>query len=228
MDQDPVYGEIAITTLVALSSIPQVAEQMAMQGILLQLSSANLSNYFRKPGGRGQWDEPARVFSGIWTEGFLPLCLNMLEAVGPPIAGEVSAFLNGLPEQLTRAEAAFRSGAPVGRRRREHDEDVTLKLVREAHSLVLIGLTLQSDVARAAAEGINAVEIPPLQYDLENAKQEVGKLARTQRSLASKIVPTTEQEVVWARTSGISAYDNDLQRRVVEEVLQVQRCLGEE
>ena len=33
--------------------------------------------------------------------------------------------------------------------------DVTLGLLREAYSLVLISMTLQSDLARGAAEGIN-------------------------------------------------------------------------
>ncbi|TKA73217.1 hypothetical protein B0A55_07778 [Friedmanniomyces simplex] len=201
MDDDPIYGEVAITTLVTLSGIPQVAEQMALQGVLLQLSGANLSNHFRKPGGKGQWDEPMRMFAAIWTEGFLPLCLNLLGAVGPAIAGEVSAFLNSFPEQLKRAEEAFRSDGPgiyKRGRQQQHSGDVTLRLVREAHALVLIALTLQSDLARAAADGITATEVVPLQYDLDNARQEVGKLVRSQRSLADKVVAVNQRELAWA------------------------------
>ncbi|KAK0935700.1 hypothetical protein LTR29_012702 [Friedmanniomyces endolithicus] len=227
MNDDPVYGEVAMTTLVALSGVPQVAEQMALQGVLLQLSGAKLSNYFRKPGGKGQWDEPVGLFAVIWTEGFLPLCLNLLSAVGPAIAGEVSAFLNSFPEQLKRAEEAFRSEGPdsYGRRRQQHSGDVTLGLVREAQALVFIASTLQSDLARAAAEGITATDVAPLRYDLENARQEVGKLARSQRSLADKVVPVNERELVLL---GSNSHDNELLRRVVDGVQGVMRCFGDD
>ncbi|KAK0792646.1 hypothetical protein LTR91_012671 [Friedmanniomyces endolithicus] len=227
MDDDPIYGEVAMTTLVALSGIPQVAEQMALQGVLLQLSGAKLSNYFRKPGGKGQWDEPVGLFAVIWTEGFLPLCLNLLSAVGPAIAGEVSAFLNSFPEQLKRAEEAFRSEGPgsYGRRRQQHSGDVTLGLVREAQGLVLIALTLKSDLARAAADGITAADVAPLRYDLENARQEVGKLARSQRSLADKVVAVNERELVML---GSDSHDNELLRRVADGVRVVMRCFGDE
>lgn len=225
MGQDPVYGEMAITFLLALSSVRPIAEQIALDGVLAQLSSANLSNYFRKPGGKGPFDEPSRMFS-IWTDGFLTLCLNLLDAIGPPIAGEVAGFLNSFPEQLERAEDAFKTEAP-GYRRKAHSGDVTLGLLREVRSLVMIGLTLQSDIARAAAEGINAADIPALAYDLANAKAEVEKLSRTQRSLADKTVATNEREAVWARTPAAGAYDNKLQAMVVGEVVQTLKCFGE-
>ncbi|KAK1815091.1 hypothetical protein LTR12_010515 [Friedmanniomyces endolithicus] len=227
MDDDPIYGEVAMTTLVALSVIPQVAEQMALQGVLLQLSGAKLSNYFRKPGGKGQWDEPVGLFAVIWTEGFLPLCLNLLSAVGPAIAGEVSAFLNSFKEQLKRAEEAFRNEGPesYGRRRQPHSGDVTLGLVREAQALVLIALTLQSDLARAAAEGITAMDVAPLRYDLENARQEVGKLARSPRSLADKVVAVNEREAAWQASD---SRDGELMRRVLEGLQGIMRCFGDE
>lgn len=50
-EQDPVYGTIAINFLVSLSSVPQVAEFMANESVLSHLSTANISNYFRKDGG---------------------------------------------------------------------------------------------------------------------------------------------------------------------------------
>ncbi|KAK4952633.1 hypothetical protein LTR10_009439 [Elasticomyces elasticus] len=226
MGQDPIYGEIAMSTLVTLSEVPQVAEQMALQGVLLQLSGASLSKYLRKPGGRGQWDEPVRIFEGIWVEGFLPMCLNLLNAVGPSVAGEVSAFLNSFPEQLERAEEAFRAdGAGTQyQRRQQHDGDVTLALAKEAHALVLIGLMLRSDTARAAAEGLAAADVVPLRYDLENARQEVGKLVRSQRSLADRIVPTNEREMAWSSLDG----DGELQRRVVLEVSKILRYFGDD
>ncbi|KAK3673450.1 hypothetical protein LTR78_006684 [Recurvomyces mirabilis] len=216
MEQDPIYGETAMNTLVQLSTIPPIAEQMAMQGILLSISSTNLSNYFRKPAGKGPWDEPGRMFT-IWSEGILPLCLNLLEAVGAPLAAEVSVFLNGFAEQLLRAERAFRTSG--GRRQHPHSGDVTLGLVKEAYALVHIGLTLKADLARAAAEGLSAAEIPVLNYDLESVRQEVAGLARTQRSLADKIVPSN------AREEGMGA--EALQGPVLAEIHAVMRCFGD-
>ncbi|KAK4546794.1 hypothetical protein LTR36_001526 [Oleoguttula mirabilis] len=226
--QDPIYGEVAITFLLTLSSLRPLAEQMALDGVLTQLSSANLSNYFRKPGGKGPFDEPARMFAGIWSEGFLPLCLNLLDAVGPPMAGEVAAFLNSFPEQLGRAEDAFKTEVPGYRRNNKpHVGDVSLGLVREVRSLVMIGLILRHDIARGAAEGVDAAAIPVLAYDLANAKDEVEKLARTQRSLADKVVATSEREAVWARTGAGGASDSLLLAMVVEEVKRTLRCFGE-
>lgn len=225
MDQDPVYGEIAITFLVALSRVPAVAEQMALGGVLAQLSSANLSDYFRKANGKGPFDEPRRMFV-IWTEGFLPLCMNLLDAVGPPVAAEVVAFLNSFPEQLARAELAFETELPR-QRQRPHSGDVTLGLVTEAHSLVMIGLTLQSDSAMGAAEGIDAANIPQLSYDVSQAKTRLEALPRNTRSLRDRIVSMNEVEVEWTRMESSVASDNLLMEKVLKEVHGTLECFGD-
>ncbi|KAF2774101.1 hypothetical protein EJ03DRAFT_322701 [Teratosphaeria nubilosa] len=194
-DQDPVYGEIAVTFLVRLSSVPAIAESLALEGVLLQLSNANLSTYFRKPGGKGPFDQPVRVFS-IWTEGFLPLCINILDSVGPIIAGKVSGFLNNFPEQLARAESAFQVSS---NKRGPFEGAVTLGLVKEARKLITLGKIIESCIAFAAADGVDASEIAPLSYDLTVAKAEVEKLVRGKRALGERLVPGSEREVKWAR-----------------------------
>ena len=55
---DPIYGELSILFLLELSSIPLIAEQMAVASILSRISSANLSGYLRKSAGKGPFDEP--------------------------------------------------------------------------------------------------------------------------------------------------------------------------
>lgn len=225
LNQDPVYGEIAITFLLTLSAVPAIAEQMALDGVLAQLGNANLSNYFRKSGGKGPFDAPGRMFT-IWTEGFLPLCLNLLDAVGLPFAGEVAIFLNSFPEQLRRAENAFEPTAPGRRHLQRHDGDVTLGLLHEAHSLVLITLAVQASLARAAAEGVDAGGIPQVEYNLANVRAEVEKLTRTRRSLADKIVPMGEGEWRWAREKVEGAGDNRLQAMVMREVKEILDVLG--
>ena len=224
MGQDPIYGEVAIMFLLALSTVRPVAELMAVEGVLVQLSSANLSNYFRKIGGKGPFDEPRRMFS-IWTEAFLPLCLNLLDAVGPAIAGDVSAFLNGFPEQLRRAETSLENVAPS--LRNPHAGAVTLGLVSEARSLCMIGLILESDTLRGAADGINSADVPALEFDYRKVKDDAAGLMRQKISLASRIVAVGEREEVWKVTDGGAGSDNVLMGSVVNEIRVLMRCFGD-
>ena len=224
MEQDPVYGEVAAMFLVVLSGLRPVAEFMAVEGVLLQLSSANLSNYYRKFGGKGPFDEPRRMFS-IWTEAFLPLCLNLLDAVGPAIAGDAAAFLNEFPEQLRRAESALENVAPS--MRNPHAGAVTLGLLSEAHSLCLIGLILHSDTLRGAAEGINPADVPTLEYDYRKVKEEAVGLMRQKTSLQSRIVAVGQREEIWKATDGVAGYENVLQAKVVNEIKALMDAFGE-
>ncbi|KAK5130418.1 hypothetical protein LTR08_002116 [Meristemomyces frigidus] len=217
---DPVYGELAVNFLVALSGIRAVAEELAREGVLAQLASADLSGYFRKVGGSGPWCEPRRMFK-MWSEGFVPLCLALLDAVGPGVAGEVAGFLNGFPAQLGRAEEAFRVEGGYG----GVGGGVSLGLVREVRGLVMIGLVLRADVARGAAEGLDAGRIPVLGFDLGRARLEVEGLLRSRRGLAERVVATSEREAGWARVTGEGG-ESVLVGRVVEEVQRTLACFG--
>ncbi|KAI5370260.1 hypothetical protein Slin15195_G011380 [Septoria linicola] len=219
--QDPVYGEIAIMFLLALSTVRPIAEQMALEGVLAQLASANLSNYLRKQQGKGPFDEPQRMFV-IWSEGFLPLCLNLLDAVGPAIAGEISAFLNSFPEQLDRAAKSLVNETPTPNNPRAGA--VTLGLVAEAHSLSMISLILSSDMARGAADGINAADIPELDFDATGTKALVEALTRSKRSLADRIRPGTPLEERWANTPVTGSSSNMLVQKVEREMHAMLAC----
>ncbi|EME87672.1 uncharacterized protein MYCFIDRAFT_28574 [Pseudocercospora fijiensis CIRAD86] len=222
---DPIYGEIAVMFLLALSTVRPIAEQMALQGVLTHLASGNLSNYFRKPGGKGPFDEPQRMFV-IWTEGFLPLCLNLLDAVGPPIAAEVSVFLNSFPEQLRRAEVSLQNETPSTRNPRAGA--VTLGLIAEAHSLAMISLILKSDVARGAAEGIDANAVPELDYAVEVVMGLVEALSRSKRSLNDRITAVSPLEERWMKTDVTGASDNLLVQKVLGEVGSFLECFAGE
>nr|POE49271.1 nucleoporin [Quercus suber] len=229
MADDPLYGEIAITFLLSLSTISPVAEQMALDGVLDQISNANISNYYRKPNGKGPFDEPVRMFT-IWSEGLLPLSLNLLDAVGPVMAAEVAIFLNSFRNQLQRAESSLKLWAPGEATRlplNSHVNDVTLGLVTEAHSLLLLGMILESDAINGAAEGVNATDIPPLALDLQMLKGLVAALPRSKRSLVDRIVPANEREVVWAQTAAKGSSSNLLAEKVIREVTQATALLGE-
>ena len=212
-ERDPVYGTIAINFLVSLSSVPQVAELMANESVLSHLSTANLSNYFRKDGGKGPFDEPQRMF-GIWSEGFLPLCLNLLNAVGPAIAAEVSAFLNSFPAQLYRAEKSLVNAKPSTRNPRAGA--VTLGAMSEARSLILISLILRSAMSIGAAEGIAGGDVEDLQINVQTLRDDVESLTKNERSLRDRIVPATERELNLQTSQGSAGgHDDGLQAAIV-------------
>ncbi|KAM3419104.1 hypothetical protein BST61_g5054 [Cercospora zeina] len=223
--QDPIYGEIAVMFLLALSTVSPIAEQMALDGVLAQLSSANLSNYFRKPGGKGPFEEPHRMFI-IWTEGFLPLCLNLLDSVGPAIAAEISAFLNSFPEQLQRAEKSLVNEPPSPRHPRAGA--VTWSLVSEAHSLSMLSIVLSCDIARGAADGINAADVPELNYDAQNVKALVEGLTRSKRGLVDRLRPATPLEERWFNTPATGSADNLLLAKVQKEMHGMLACFEEQ
>jgi nuclear pore complex protein Nup188 len=222
---DPVYGELAILFLLELSSISFIAEQMAVEGVLSRLSSANLSHYLRNMNGKGPFDEPVRVFA-IWSKGILPLCLNLLEAVGPPIAAEIGAFLNSFPAQLRRAETDLENKQPS--LRHPYAGCLTLGLASETHSLSLISLILERLRTVGASSGASAAEIPSLEFDRVNAKEQVEAILRTRRNLRDRIMPVGERETEWARQKpAVAAKDieNKLEERVVDEFEAALICL---
>lgn len=213
-EQDPVYGTIAINFLVSLSTVPQVAEFMANESVLSHLSTANISNYFRRDGGKGPFDEPQRMF-GIWSDGLLPLCLNLLNAVGPAIAAEVSAFLNSFPAQLQRAETSLVNAKPTTRNPRAGA--VTLGAMSEARSLILISLILRSAISIGAAEGIAGTDVQDLDVKTQALRDDVESLTKNERSLRDRIVPATERELhLQASKGGAGGHDDGLQAAIVD------------
>lgn len=220
-DGDPIYGELAIQFLRVLSTIKPAAEHIALEGALPAMASANLSSYLRKPGGKTPFDNPRRMF-GIWAEGMLPLCLNLLDAVGPPVAGEVGAFLNGFPQQLERANAALESREPT--KFHPNAGAITLGIVQEAHALSLISIILRSDIARAAAEGIDIMAVTLdtaggvlRSYDHVKVVEEAKGLARQKANLSARIVAASPVEEVW-RARMVDAVDSVLSRKIIDEV----------
>ncbi|KAI5210307.1 hypothetical protein AUEXF2481DRAFT_104139 [Aureobasidium subglaciale EXF-2481] len=222
---DPVYGEIAILFLLELSSVTYIAEQMAVEGVLSRLSSANLSHYLRNMNGKGPFDEPIRVFP-IWSKGILPLCLNLLEAVGPPIAAEIGAFINSFPAQVRRAETDLENKQPS--LRHPYAGCLTLGLASETHSLSLISLILERLRTVGASSGASAAEIPSLEFDRANAKEQVESILRTRRNLRERIMPVGERETEWARqkpTAATKDIENKLEERIVDEFEAALVCL---
>ncbi|KAF2014773.1 hypothetical protein BU24DRAFT_392931 [Aaosphaeria arxii CBS 175.79] len=214
---DPIYGELSLLFILSLSSMQPLAETMAVDGILSQLNSANLMNYFRRPGGMSPFDSPPRLFS-IWTKGILPLCLNILSAVGPPIAGEIAAFLNQFPEQLARASNALNSRTTT---------KITLSIVSEIHSLALISSILDGDRIGGSRLGIQANDIANLDWDKDGLKDDIDSWLARKAALRERIVVHDEIDAaLYNKKFSGAGTDNVLEDKVLDELEAAGVCLG--
>ncbi|KAF2643867.1 hypothetical protein P280DRAFT_445090 [Massarina eburnea CBS 473.64] len=201
---DPVYGELSLLFLLTLSSLQSLAETMAVEGILSQLNTANLMNYYRRPGGMSPFDSPPRLHS-IWTKGILPLCLNLLLSVGAPIAGEMSSFLNQFPEQLTRSSNALNS---------RHSNRITLSVASETHSLALLSSILDSFRSQGPRLGIQTSEVPALEWDKENVKEDIEGWMARKGALRERVIVDPGQE------------REGIEEKVMSELMASGACLG--
>ncbi len=220
---DPVYGELSLLFILTLSSMPALAETMAVDGILSQLNTANLMNYYRRGGGMGAFDSPARLYS-IWTKGILPLCLNLLLSVGSPIAAEVSSFLNQFPEQLGRASTCINSTSSA----RASPTKITLSIASEIHSLSLISAILENVRNQGPKLGIQSNEVSLLNWDQENVKEDLESWLSRKGALRERIIAADKQEVKLMSMKLGPGDDtlNHLEQRVVMELESAGKCLG--
>ncbi|OCK76167.1 hypothetical protein K432DRAFT_428911 [Lepidopterella palustris CBS 459.81] len=224
IDRDPIYGELSILFLLELSSMRVMAETLAVEGVLARLNTANLMNYYRRPSGMGPFDDPPRLFS-IWTRGILPLCLNLLDAVGAPVAAEIASFLNQFPAQLARASACLNSRV-VPTIANPNVGHITLGMASETHSLALIVLVLERLSSSSDAVGIIPTELPQLAWEKAAVKEDVEGWLQGRRGLRDRIVPTNEREVELARMKAESEdAENRLEERVVAELRSALGCL---
>ncbi|KAI9812889.1 MAG: hypothetical protein M1827_004407 [Pycnora praestabilis] len=227
-NNDPIYGELSILFLLELSSMALMAEQLAVEGILAQLSTAKILNHYRRPNGIGPFDDQPRLHA-IWVRGILPLCLNLLDAVGAPMAGEIAGFLNQFPNQLARAANAFGTKASPSESDTSSTGSIALSMASEAHTLSLISLILSTFRAAGASAGVVAADIAELVYDRAQVKEDIEGWLQARNALRERIVPINEREVqlVRMKAEGVgSGAENRLEERVVKELGAALGCLG--
>lgn len=162
----PVYADLATQFLASMSSLPKVAEELAIEGVLNRLLTARVTQTLQSiPSGVGHLDQRpnAALLYAVWCRGLLPLCLNLLHGVGGGVAGEVSGFLNMFPSQLSRASMAFAitpspstDGTGMG------TGMITTFLANEISSLSLISFILTSYRDAGASAGVDPSMIAEL------------------------------------------------------------------
>ena len=222
---DPVYGELSILFLLEMSSIPALAESLAVEGVMSQILSTNLIRVLQSR-AFGPFDQPVRMYS-IWSRGVLPLLLNLLHAVGAPIAPEVSAALNQFPNQLARASNTFTSSPRTSVK--DPTGYITLGMASEALTLSLIVTILQTFREAGPSAAVIPSEIEEVKWDKGQVKDEVEGWLQRRGALSEKIVPSDEKEERWSKQkplSGAGGTENRLEERVVEEMQGILGILG--
>ncbi|KAJ5904302.1 hypothetical protein N7504_006685 [Penicillium tannophilum] len=225
---DPVYGELSLSMLVKMSSIPMLAEHIAVEAVLMKLSTCRLTNILRQPKGFGPFDPVPRMYT-IWTTGFLPLCLNLLFNV-VRAAPEVAAFLNQFEGQLARAAEVF-STPHVGTSSSPSSQWISLGMASEAYSLSLVSFILAQFREAGPSAGLDPQSIQELKWDSAQVKEDIESLLARRQSLRSRIVATNEKEAEWSRQKPISADSgctNRLEEKVLTELKAALTCLADE
>ncbi|KAF4507481.1 hypothetical protein G6O67_003973 [Ophiocordyceps sinensis] len=223
---DPVYGELSILFLLELSSLPQLAEQLACDGILSNLLSANLTKYMLKANTSPYAEAPVaqRCYS-IWAKGLLPLMLNLLATLGATLAPEMAYVLNQFPHMLEASVDRFEPPGASRTRSKSTPRYLTLLATSEIHSLALLTRVL------AALRASNSRDIPAVEWDASGLLENVDFWLSSKRLLKERLLPLGSREMEWRNTkvaAGVGGPDNLLERKVVSQLETVRDVLSEE
>lgn len=222
---DPIYGELSLLFLLELSAMPTIAEQLACDGLLGHLTSANLAGFMRRANVGPLADNAgaARCYS-IWAKGILPLLLNMLGALGATIAPEIAYVLNQFPNLLRASvdrfeapgvsRAAFSSPPPpskaslfsssssgINSTTINKEGCITLTAISEIHSLALLTRVL-SAIRLTNAGGQSARDIPQIVGGWEdearqNLLENVEFWLGSRKVLRERLLPWGQREQEW-------------------------------
>lgn len=218
-NNDPIYGELSILFLLELSSVPTIAESLAVEGILSQVTDTNLVRSLRQPKGRGPFDAPARLFV-IWSRGLLPLFLNLLHAVGPPMAAEIAGVLNSFSGQLARASNAFDDEA-LSPSSTKAPKPISLSSASESQTLAVLTGVLDAFREAGASAGIVSADVVEVKWDRSQVREDLETWMSKPEKLQEAIVPTTESEEQLLRMKPLKkrrGVENRLEEKVVESL----------
>jgi nuclear pore complex protein Nup188 len=222
IDGDPIYGELSILFLLELSSIPLMAEQLAIDGVLGHIASASITSYLR--GGKvGPFADSAglqRCYS-IWARGILPFLLNLLDAVQVSIAAEVSLFLAQFPNLLKQSEQSL--DAPETNRiiPQGSVRYITLTICSETHSMALLSFILNT--FRENLKG--TVDIPEVKWDASGVLENVEFWLSSTALLRDRLLPMGDREMEMRKKGGQSAA-SELEKKILIELRGIKDVLN--
>lgn len=226
---DPIYGELSIIFLLELSSMPTMAEQLAVDGVLGQISSASITTYLRR-GNVSPFADGAGIQRcyNIWVRGILPLILNLLHSVGASIATEVALFINQFPHLLAQSTAAFDALDTSRTTAISQPKHLCLATASEVHSLALIVYILNA--FRDQLQGIQVV--PEVDWDLGAVGENVEFWLGSRAVLRERIVPMGDKDLEWkgkkiaaGKAEALGCLDQ-LEEKVVAEMMGVRDVIS--
>lgn len=223
-DSEPLHAAVALNFLVLLSSLPPLAGEMAIEGVLSSILTARVTQVLQNvSGGVGPLDTRPHcsMLYSIWTE-VLALTLNLLHAVGGTLAAEISSFLNQFPEQLNRAAISLRP---------QEGAFITIAQAREISTLSLLSYLLQDFHNAGASAAVDPNQVQLLKVFDENRRAISGDIREhldLGDGLKDKVVPTDERELHWHKDGVLVskvrselemavACLNDVQNEVIDE-----------
>lgn len=228
---DPVYGELSLLFLLALSKLPMVAEQLACNGVISQLTSANLTRFMRRGVISPFADNVGaqRCYS-LWAKAMLPLLLNLLTAMGTTVAPEVSYVLNQFPSLLKSSVERFEAPGTSRTASKEAMHYVTLLTAMEIHSLALLTRVI------GALRKNNNRDIPEVQWDGASLLEYVEFWLSSRRLLRERLLPLGQREVEWKNMRSPSSaaagmtegWESVLEEKVVLQLEAVRDVLAED
>ncbi|KAK5038125.1 hypothetical protein LTS07_001594 [Exophiala sideris] len=217
-ETQPRYAEFCVLLLASVSSLPSVAEHLAVEGVMSRLLTAKTTESLQRvPGGALHVDTRPGCGSlyRIWATGIMPLCLNLLHAVGGAIAPEISMFLNQFPNQLLRASTSFMLTPQT---KAEGTDVLTLTVAGEAGTLALISHILSSYREAGASAAVDPMTVLPLKGYDEHRKaiaEDVREILTLKEEVRRKMtVPSDERE--WSLQN--SKDGDQLDARIVKEL----------
>ncbi|KAF4986921.1 hypothetical protein FGRMN_10616 [Fusarium graminum] len=221
---DPIYGELSMLFLLELSTLPLIAEQMACDGILSNILSANLTKFMLKSNISPYSDSPVVQRSyGIWAKGLLPLMLNLLTALGATVAPEVAYVLNQFPHLLEASVDRFEAPGASRTQSRASPHYLTLVAISEVHSLALLTRVL------ASLRVSNNRDIPDVEWDSANLLENVDFWLSTKKLLKERLMPLGQREMDWRGIKPASgAHDSLLEEKAVAQLDAIRDVLSEE
>lgn len=221
---DPLYGELSILFLLQLSNLPAIAEHLASDGLLAQLSSASITSYIQGPNVSPFVDDiGAQRCYDIWAKGMLPLLLNILSApgLGPNIATEVAYVLNRFPNLLKGS--VERIEAPgMSRTAMRGNHNITLLGVSEINSLALL-----TRILSGYRTNFNH-EIPEVSWDSGTVLECVDYWLSTRKMLRERLLPLGQREADWRTMKTAVEGVSVLEEKVVSLLEAVKEVLSED
>ncbi|CAH0043289.1 unnamed protein product [Clonostachys solani] len=222
---DPIYGELSILFLLELSTLPLLAEQMACDGVLSSLLSANLTKFMLKSHLSPYADLPViqRCYC-IWAKGLLPLLLNWLAALGATVAPEVAFVLNQFKHLLKLSVERFDVPGTSRTQSRSTPHFLTLIATTEIHSLALLVKVI------SALRINNTRDIPEVEWDATSLLENVEFWLASDRLLKERLLPLGTRETEWRgmKPSAGEPHDNVLEARLCAQLQAVRDVLGED